>query len=48
MENFVFGQMINSELLMQTAEKEGSAVEQSEVDSELEKIKSGFENDETV
>jgi hypothetical protein len=46
MENSVFDQMI--ELLMQTAEKEGSAVEQSEVHSELKKIKSVFENDETV
>ncbi|WP_210366202.1 SurA N-terminal domain-containing protein [Bacillus sp. REN3] len=45
LEKSVLDQMINAELLLQTAENDGIAVEQKEVDAELEKIKSGFKND---
>lgn len=44
-EKSVLDQLINTELILQTAEKDGVSVEQGEVDSELEAIKSQFEED---
>lgn len=42
LEQSVLDQMINAELLLQTAEKDGVSVEQKELDAELEKIKTNF------
>jgi hypothetical protein len=42
LEKSVLDQMINAELLLQTAEKDGISIEQKEVDAELEKIKTNF------
>lgn len=44
-EKSVLDQMINAELLLQTAEKDGISAEDKEVDAELEKIKGNFEDD---
>lgn len=45
LEKSVLDQMVNAELLLQTAEKDGISVDQKEMDTELENIKSNFEND---
>jgi FKBP-type peptidyl-prolyl cis-trans isomerase (trigger factor) len=45
LEKSVLDQMINAELLLQTAEKDGISVEQKEIDAELEKIKTNFEDE---
>ncbi|RSD28463.1 SurA N-terminal domain-containing protein [Mesobacillus subterraneus] len=45
LEKSVLDQMINAELLLQTADKDGISVEQKEVDAELENIKSNFEDE---
>lgn len=45
MEESVLDQIINTEVLLQTAEDEGVAVEQSEVDAELEGLKSQFQDE---
>jgi hypothetical protein len=45
LEKSVLDNMINAELLLQTAEKNGISTEQKEVDAELEKIKSNFEDE---
>ena len=45
LEKSVLDQMINAELLLQSAEKDGVSVEDKEVDAELEKIKGNFEDD---
>jgi hypothetical protein len=45
LEKTVLDQMINAELLLQTAEKDGISIEQKEVDTELEKIKANFEDE---
>jgi hypothetical protein len=45
LEKSVLDQMVNAELLLQTAEKDGISVNQKEMDTELENIKSNFEND---
>lgn len=45
LEKSVLDQMINAELLLQTAEKNGISIKQKEVDAELEKIKANFENE---
>ncbi|KIY23085.1 SurA N-terminal domain-containing protein [Mesobacillus subterraneus] len=42
LEQSVLDQMINAELLLQAAEKDGVSVEQKELDAELEKIKTNF------
>jgi len=42
LEQSVLDQMINAELLLQTAEKDGVSVAQKELDAELEKIKTNF------
>lgn len=42
LEKSVLDQMINAELLLQTAEKDGVSIEEKEVDAELEKIKTNF------
>jgi hypothetical protein len=45
LEKSVLDQMINAELLLQTAEKDGISIEDKEVDAELEKIKGNFEDE---
>lgn len=45
LEKSVLDQMINAELLLQTAKKDGISIEQKEVDAELEKIKTNFEDE---
>jgi len=45
LEKTVLDNMINAELLLQTAEKNDVSVEEKEVDAELEKIKANFEDD---
>jgi hypothetical protein len=45
LEKSVLDNMINAELLLQTAEKNDISVEEKEVDAELEKIKANFEDD---
>ncbi|WP_210366179.1 SurA N-terminal domain-containing protein [Bacillus sp. REN3] len=40
----ILNQMVNAELLLQSAEKEGVELDQKDLDAEMEKIKSGFEN----
>ncbi|MBS8266390.1 hypothetical protein DYI25_18360 [Mesobacillus boroniphilus] len=45
LEKSVLDQMINAELLLQTAEKDGISIEDKEVDAELEKIKANFEDE---
>ncbi|MBT2692719.1 SurA N-terminal domain-containing protein [Bacillus sp. ISL-55] len=45
LEKTVLDQMINAELLLQTAEKEGVSIEDKDVDAELEKIKTNFEDE---
>ncbi|ESU31812.1 hypothetical protein G3A_14540 [Bacillus sp. 17376] len=45
LEKSVLDQMINAELLLQTAEKDGVSIEDKEVDAELEKIKTNFEDE---
>ena len=45
LEKSVLDQMINAELLLQIAEKDGISIEDKEVDAELEKIKANFEDD---
>ncbi|WP_079504732.1 SurA N-terminal domain-containing protein [Mesobacillus jeotgali] len=45
LEKSVLDQMINAELLLQTAEKDGVSVKQKEVDAEMEKIKANFEDE---
>lgn len=42
LEKSVLDQMINAELLLQTAEKDGVSIKEKEVDAELEKIKTNF------
>jgi len=41
----VLNQLVNTQLVLQTAKEDGIAIEQSEVDSELDAIKSQFEDD---
>lgn len=45
LEKSVLDQLINTELILQTAKEDGVSVEQDEVDSELDAIKSQFEED---
>ncbi|GAM16701.1 SurA N-terminal domain-containing protein [Mesobacillus selenatarsenatis] len=45
LEKSVLDQMINAELLLQKAEKDGISIEDKEVDTELEKIKTNFEDE---
>ncbi|WP_102261096.1 SurA N-terminal domain-containing protein [Mesobacillus jeotgali] len=45
LEKSVLEQMINAELLLQIAEKDGISIEDKEVDAELEKIKANFEDE---
>lgn len=45
LEKSVLDQMINAELVLQTAGKDGISIEQKEVDAELEKIKANFEDE---
>lgn len=45
LEKSVLDNMINAELLLQTAEKNKISVEDKEVDAELDKIKANFEDD---
>jgi FKBP-type peptidyl-prolyl cis-trans isomerase (trigger factor) len=45
LEKSVLDNMINAELLLQTAERNDISVEEKEVDAELEKIKANFEDD---
>jgi hypothetical protein len=45
LEKSVLDQMINAELLLQTAEKDGVSIKEKEVDAELEKIKTNFEDE---
>lgn len=45
LEKSVLDQMINAELLLQIAEKDGISIEDKEVDAELEKIKTNFEDE---
>jgi SurA N-terminal domain len=45
LEKSVLDQMINAELLLQIAEKDGISIEDKEVDAELEKIKGNFEDE---
>ncbi|WP_226647276.1 SurA N-terminal domain-containing protein [Mesobacillus subterraneus] len=45
LEKSVLDQMINAELLLQTAEKDGISIEDKEIDAELEKIKGNFEDE---
>jgi hypothetical protein len=45
MEKSVLNQLVNTKLVLQTAKEEGIAIEQSEVDKELEAIKAQFEED---
>jgi hypothetical protein len=45
LEKSVLDQMINAELLLQTAEKDGISIEDKEVDAEMEKIKTNFEDE---
>lgn len=45
LEKSVLDQMINAELLLQSAEKDGISVEDKEIDAELEKIKGNFEDE---
>lgn len=42
LEKSVLDQLINAELLLQTAEKDGVSIKEKEVDAELEKIKTNF------
>ncbi|WP_404330033.1 SurA N-terminal domain-containing protein [Mesobacillus maritimus] len=41
----VLNQLVNTKLVLQTAQEDGVAIEQSEVDTELEAIKGQFEDD---
>ena len=45
LEKSVLDQMINAELLLQIAEKDGTSIEDKEVDAELEKIKGNFQDE---
>lgn len=45
LEESVLDQLINQELLLQTARTEGVEVQQSEIDSEIDQLKSQFEDD---
>lgn len=45
LEKSVLDQMINAELLLQTAKNDGISIEDKEVDAELEKIKGNFEDE---
>ena len=45
LEKSVLDQMINAELLLQIAEKDGISIEDKEIDAELEKIKTNFEDE---
>ncbi|MCQ6275473.1 SurA N-terminal domain-containing protein [Bacillus sp. V3B] len=46
LEQSVLDQLINTELLLQTAQDKGISIKQSEIDSELNNIKSQFEDEE--
>ncbi|WLR54686.1 SurA N-terminal domain-containing protein [Mesobacillus subterraneus] len=45
LEKSVLDQMINAELLLQIAEKDGISIEEKEIDAELEKIKTNFKDE---
>ncbi|MCM3576368.1 SurA N-terminal domain-containing protein [Mesobacillus subterraneus] len=45
LEKSVLDQMINAELLLQTAEKDGISIEEKEIDEELKNIKGNFEDE---